>query len=107
MKPKSDKKKPKSDKDAAKSVSANGIVAVNRKKTKKHRYLKESDVQRMSAVEYEKRSDEVMEAIRSGKFIYDMCVGYLKPDKKSIDKWLFFSITIVNKGVSGFATCLH
>ena len=28
--------------------------------------------QRMSAVEYEKRSDEVMEAIRSGKFIYDM-----------------------------------
>ena len=35
-------------------------------------YLKESDVQRMSAQEYEKRSDEVMEAIRSGKFIYDI-----------------------------------
>ncbi len=35
-------------------------------------YLKESDVQRMSAQEYEKNSDEIMEAIRSGKFIYDV-----------------------------------
>ena len=35
-------------------------------------YLKESEVQRMSAQEYEKRSDEIMEAIRSGKFIYDL-----------------------------------
>jgi hypothetical protein len=35
-------------------------------------YLKESDVQRMSAQEYEKNSDEIMEAIRSGKFIYDI-----------------------------------
>jgi len=35
-------------------------------------YLKESDVQRMSAQEYEKNSDEIMEAIRSGKFVYDI-----------------------------------
>ena len=35
-------------------------------------YLKESDVQKMSAHEYEKKSDEIMEAIRSGKFIYDL-----------------------------------
>ena len=35
-------------------------------------YLKESDVQKMSAQEYEKKSDEIMEAIRSGKFIYDI-----------------------------------
>ena len=35
-------------------------------------YLKESEVQRMSAQEYEKRSDEIMDAIRSGKFIYDI-----------------------------------
>ena len=35
-------------------------------------YLKESEVQRMSAREYEKRSDEIMDAIRSGKFIYDI-----------------------------------
>jgi hypothetical protein len=27
---------------------------------------------KMSPQEYEKRSDEIMEAIRSGKFIYDM-----------------------------------
>jgi hypothetical protein len=26
----------------------------------------------MSPQEYEKKSDEIMEAIRSGKFIYDM-----------------------------------
>jgi len=35
-------------------------------------YLKESQVQKMTAQEYEKRSDEVMEAIRSGKFVYDV-----------------------------------
>jgi len=35
-------------------------------------YLKESEVQKMSAKEYENRSDEIMEAIRSGKFIYDI-----------------------------------
>ena len=35
-------------------------------------YLKESQVQKMSAAEYEKRADEVMEAIRTGKFIYDV-----------------------------------
>jgi len=35
-------------------------------------YLRESDVQKMSAQEYEKQSDEIMEAIRSGKFIYDL-----------------------------------
>src|SRR5210317_432086 len=35
-------------------------------------YLRESKVQKMSAQEYEKQSDEIMEAIRSGKFIYDL-----------------------------------
>jgi len=35
-------------------------------------YLKESQVQKMSSQEYEKRADEVMEAIRTGKFIYDI-----------------------------------
>ena len=35
-------------------------------------YLKESQVQKMSPQEYEKKSDEIMEAIRSGKFIYDV-----------------------------------
>ena len=35
-------------------------------------YLKESTVEKMSAQEYEKKSDDIMEAIRSGKFIYDI-----------------------------------
>tara|TARA_R100000742_G_C4275086_1_gene95355 strand:+ start:971 stop:1882 length:912 start_codon:yes stop_codon:yes gene_type:complete len=35
-------------------------------------YLKESQVNRMSAQEYEKNSDSIMEAIRSGKFVYDI-----------------------------------
>ena len=65
------KKIPKSDKDAAKSVSAKNSRS-KPQENEEASYLKESDVQRMSAVEYEKRSDEVMEAIRSGKFIYDM-----------------------------------
>jgi len=34
--------------------------------------IKESDVQKMSANEYEKNSDVIMEAIRSGNFIYDV-----------------------------------
>jgi basic membrane lipoprotein Med (substrate-binding protein (PBP1-ABC) superfamily) len=35
-------------------------------------YLKESAVQKMSPQEYESKSDEIMEAIRSGKFVYDV-----------------------------------
>ena len=34
--------------------------------------IKESDVQRMSAVEYENNADTIMEAIRTGNFIYDL-----------------------------------
>jgi hypothetical protein len=65
------KTKPKSDKAAAKSVSTRD----SRSKPQENEattYLKESAVQKMSAQEYEKRSDEIMEAIRSGKFIYDV-----------------------------------
>jgi len=36
------------------------------------KYLSESIVDKMSMKEYEKRMDEIMEAQRSGKFIYDM-----------------------------------
>jgi hypothetical protein len=35
----------------------------------------ESQVQKMSAKEYEARSDDIMEAIRSGKFVYDISGG--------------------------------
>ena len=64
-------KKPKSDKDAAKSVSTKN----SRSKPQENEastYLRESQVQKMSPQEYEKRSDEIMEAIRSGKFVYDI-----------------------------------
>jgi len=36
------------------------------------RKIRESDVQKMSAVQYEKQADAIMEAIRSGNFIYDV-----------------------------------
>ena len=60
-----------SSKDAARSVSTKG------KRSKPARddrgnSNKESDVQRMSATDYEKHSDDIMEAIRNGKFIYDV-----------------------------------
>jgi len=34
--------------------------------------LRESDVNKMSAEEFEKRSDNIMEAVRSGRFVYDL-----------------------------------
>jgi len=63
--------KSKSNKGAAEAVSAKDKRSkpqTNEAST----YLKESDVDKMSAHEYEKRSDEIMDAIRSGKFIYDL-----------------------------------
>ena len=65
------KEKPKSNKDAAKSVSTKNSRSTPQKEETSS-YLKESDVQKMSAQEYEKNSDEIMEAIRSGKFVYDV-----------------------------------
>ena len=35
-------------------------------------FLKESDVQRMSTKEYESKADDIMEAIRQNKFVYDI-----------------------------------
>jgi hypothetical protein len=65
------KEKPKSNNDAAKSVNTKNTRS-KPQENEAATYLKESDVQRMSAQEYEKRSDEIMEAIRSGKFVYDV-----------------------------------
>jgi len=64
-------KKSASDKSAAKSVDS------RRSRSKPQddgsgTYMKESQVQKMSSQEYEAKSDEIMEAIRSGKFIYDI-----------------------------------
>lgn len=60
-----------SSKDAAKSVSTKGKRSKPASDGSGNSY-KESDVQRMSAREYEKHSDDIMEAIRNGKFIYDV-----------------------------------
>jgi len=64
-------KKVSSNKGAAKLVNTKG----NRSKPVENEsssYLKESTVEKMSAQEYEKNSDDIMDAIRSGKFIYDV-----------------------------------
>jgi len=63
-------KSSKSDKAAASSVSARTRTSPEADETKK--YLSESIVNRMSPREYAKRSDEIMSAIREGKFTYDM-----------------------------------
>ena len=65
------KEKPKEDKAAAKSVSTKNSRS-KPQQDETSTYIKESEVQRMSAQEYEKHSDEIMEAIRSGKFVYDV-----------------------------------
>lgn len=64
-------KKSASSKDAARSVGTRN----ERSKPQSDpmgNAIKESDVQKMSAVEYERNSDEIMEAIRTGNFIYDL-----------------------------------
>ena len=64
-------KKKSNEKDAAKAVDTRSEKS---KPTTDETasYIKESQVQKMSPQEYEKRSDEIMEAIRSGQFIYDI-----------------------------------
>ena len=64
-------KKSKKDKGAAEAVSTKGNRSTPQA-DESSTYLTESQVQAMSAIEYEKRSDEIMEAIRTGKFIYDI-----------------------------------
>ena len=63
-------KKP-SNKDAAKSVSTKNTRSTPDTGDSKISYT-ESQVQRMSPNEYESKSDEIMEAIRTGKFVYDV-----------------------------------
>ena len=64
-------KKPSSNKDAARSVNTRSERSrPNDNDSKGH--IRESQVSKMSAQEYEKRADEIMDSIRSGKFIYDI-----------------------------------
>ena len=74
-----------SDKAAASSVKAKGRATPDTDDSSK--YLSESQVSKMSLKEYEKRMDEIFDAQRSGKFIYDM-------SKKQFDISLIVDKTI-------------
>ena len=65
------KAKSKSNKSAATEVKAKAEKSVPDVEGKATKIL-ESDVQKMSADEYETQSDIIMDAIRSGNFIYDL-----------------------------------
>jgi hypothetical protein len=67
----STKDKSKSSESAAMAVETKTQKTVLETEGKNSR-IRESDVQRMSADEYDKNSDTIMEAIRSGNFIYDV-----------------------------------
>ena len=58
------------DTGAAKAVSTKSKTSVS--ETSNAVTFKESAVERMSAQEYEKKSEQIMEAIRSGNFVYDV-----------------------------------
>ena len=63
--------KTQSDKSAAMDV---GTKSTKTKvdATESGKKIRESDVQKMSAAQYERQADTIMEAIRSGNFIYDI-----------------------------------
>ena len=65
-----EKKTSKNDKEVATQVKTKASKTNPTVETTKK--IKESDVQKMSGTEYEKNSDMIMEAIRSGNFIYDI-----------------------------------
>ena len=67
----STKNKSKSSESAAMAVETKTQKTVLETEGKSSK-IRESEVQRMSAEEYDKNSDTIMEAIRSGNFIYDV-----------------------------------
>jgi len=64
-------KKKTNNNDAAKSVNTRGARNTPQSEESKS-YLRESQVNKMTEHQYEKEADNIMEAIRSGKFIYDI-----------------------------------
>lgn len=65
-------KKPRNtDRDAARSVNTRNSRSKPDARGNSKAIL-ESEVQKMSAQEYEKMSDDIMEAIRTGNFVYDL-----------------------------------
>jgi hypothetical protein len=67
----SSKEKVNSSKEAAKAISTKTQKTIPDTENK-NSMIRESDIQRMSADEYEANSDAIMEAIRAGNFIYDV-----------------------------------
>ena len=65
------KTKSKSDKSAASLVDSPSAKTLP-ETTGNNRKWKESSVEAMNAIEYEKNADSIMEAIRSGNFVYDI-----------------------------------
>ena len=63
-------KKTNNDKAAASSVKTKGAAKPEPDEASK--YIKESDVAAMPIKEYEKRQEEILDAQRNGRFIYDM-----------------------------------
>jgi hypothetical protein len=64
-------KKPSTDKDAARSINTRADRSKPQEGDSKSNF-RESQVAKMSSQEYEKKADEIMESIRTGKFIYDI-----------------------------------
>lgn len=56
--------------EVAKSVNTSRSIRPD--KNESSGYLKESEVEKMSAREYESRQEEIVAAIKAGKFIYDL-----------------------------------
>ena len=62
-----------SKKAAASTVTKGSRTSIDAKRLQGQ--IKESDVAKMSTQEFEKRQDEITEAMRKGKFVYDMSGG--------------------------------
>ena len=58
--------------DKAAASSVNTRRGVTAEPDQSSNYLTESAVNKMSSKEYDKRQEEILEAMRTGKFIYDM-----------------------------------
>lgn len=67
------KDRKKAEREAASSVKTNGRTQVQEDESAS--YFKESQVAKMSDTEYEKNEPKIMEAMKSGKFIYDISGG--------------------------------
>jgi len=65
-------KKKKSNNDAAKAVTTRGQNNIATTKDSQSNQWRESDVAQMKANEYAKNEESIMEAMRTGKFVYDL-----------------------------------